>query len=514
MTALTLEQIESFGIKLDQTPELRPGMDFRRNQLYFVIAAAQDETKTVGRGKTAKEVTQRVVRPFFLAANHDFGPYDPDVLEGEGFRPVKVLSVPDEERWPAKGRYGWLKYATGKASPIDREALYTEIRAIYVRHLEYADETYHDVAALYTIGSYLFRIWSAYPYLHLNGTRASGKSQTLRVMQGLGLNALSAGSMSQSALLRTASGNPGVVCVDEAEQLNGEKGEDLRLLLNGGYQASGMAIRSEKDATDNWHPVEYPTYGPKVLASINPLEPTLQSRCIVISTEPTIRPIPDFKPDAEEWVDVRGQLYHFALQHAPAIAALTETWDATLRAQRAPDLISRQWELAKPLVVLADYCGGPPLADRLIAFFRAYYATQAKTFDEIDRTRIVLKALPRVIRTMTPYDASNFYSLKDIHSVTISFLEEDAREKVTTRSVSRHLTTLGFKDRKGIPGGTAIRLDPEHVKTQFAKRRVDPHAEDAAWFDIDYTPLPVAPETPVTRQPEFDWLDGYNEVTE
>lgn len=509
MKPLTLDQIFDLGIELDQTPEMRPGMDFHGDNAYFVIGAPQFETRTVGKGKAAKEVTERVVRPWLIGADYEFGPYDAEVLAAKGFRAAHVIAVPKEERWAAKGPFGWARFLTGKSPRIDAPTMYAEIRGIYVKHLEFADETYHDVASLYAIGSYLFRLWSAYPYLHLNGTRASGKSQTLRVMQGLALNAISAGSMSQSSLLRTASGTPGLICVDEAEQLNGEKGEDLRLLLNGGYQASGAAIRSEKDAKDNWHPVEYPTYGPKVLASINPLEPTIQSRCIVIATEPAVRKIPDFRADDEQWQDVRGQLYTFALQHAPAINALTQRWDSELHATRAPDLVSRQWELAKPLVVLADYCGGPALADQMIAFFRTYYADQAKAFDEVDRTRTVLKALPRVVRTKTPIDGDWHYLLKDIHEVAISFLEEDAREKVTTRTISRQLNTLGFRDRTGVTGGTAVRLDPDKIRAQFAKRRVDPFPEDAHWLESNQVPPAPAPR----QDPALDGLfDAYEEL--
>ena len=512
MKPLTREQLEHLAVDLTETPELRPGMDFRRNQAYFTIPVPQFETKKVGKGKDAKEVEKRVVKTWILAADRGLAPYDDELLAKDGFRPAGIVQAPNEDRWPKDGPWSWSAYAFGECADVDPVALYDDIREVFTAHIEFGEETYHDIASLYVIGSYLFRIWNAYPYIHLNGTRATGKSQTLSIMVALGLNARTASQITASALLRSAAGNPGLICVDEAEQLSGEKGEAVRLLLNGGYKATGTAQLSVAQG-DNWVATEFPVYGPKVLASINPLEPTIQSRCIVISTHPAIRTIPNFRADRPEWGVMRGRLYAFAMQNASRIADLSEEWEGEKHDLRAPKLISRQWEIGLPLVVLADYIGGDELADRVIRFLEHYYEEQAKHLDEIDRARTVLRALPHVIRTKTPVDADHHYFLKDIHEVALSQVEEDAREKITTRTISRQLIALGFRDRKTITGGTAIRLDPEAIRTEMRRRRVEPLAEDAAWVEADELTIPGLPpaEPAPTTKPEFDWLNSYIE---
>lgn len=512
MKAMTREQLEHLEIDLVDTPELRPGMDFRRNQAYFTIPVPQQETRTVGKGKAAKEVKKRVVKTWILAADRGIGPYDGELLAKDGFRPASIVQAPDESRWLKEGPWSWTAYEFNECGHIEPADLYRAIRQVFTDHVEFAEEAYHDITSLYVIGSYLFRLWNAYPYIHLNGTRASGKSQTLNIFQELGLNGMSASQITPSALLRTAAGVPGLWCVDEAEHLSGDRGEQVRLLLNAAYKASGKAVLSVPDG-DGWRAEEFPVYGPKVLASINPLEPTLASRAIVISTHPAIRTIPNFKVGEPAWATLRGQLYTFAMQHAPAIAALTEEWELEKHETHAPKLVNRQWEIGGPLVILADFVGGDDLAASIVTFLEKYYEEQAKHLDEVDRTRTVLKALPRVIRTKTPVDGDFHYFLKDIHEVVINQVEEDSRDKITTRTVSRQLNALGFRDRKTITGGTVVRLHPAEVRAQIKRRRVEALPEDAAWVDADELfPAPVAPVTPpATKHQEFDWLDSYIE---
>src|SRR6476646_4557353 len=95
---------------------------------------------------------------------------------------------------------------------------------------------------------------------------------------------------------------------------------------------------------DRYTPVEYDVFGPKALASINPLEPVIASRCIVIGMRPAIRELPDFEMNSPQWQAMRDRLYVWALSNAQDLAALAAQWRAEKKARLAPRLIGRAWE--------------------------------------------------------------------------------------------------------------------------------------------------------------------------
>ena len=93
-------------------------------------------------------------------------------------------------------------------------------------------------------------------------------------------------------------GNPGLLCIDEAERFDNEKGSELRTILLGGYKAGNQAVRAERTTGGAFMNKRYETYGPKALGSINPLDPTLGSRTVVITMKPATRRIATFPFDS------------------------------------------------------------------------------------------------------------------------------------------------------------------------------------------------------------------------
>lgn len=174
-------------------------------------------------------------------------------------------------------------------------------------------------------------------------------------------------------------GNPGLLCIDEAESFDNEKGSELRTILLGGYKAGNQAVRAERTTGGAFMNKRYETYGPKALGSINPLDPTLGSRTVVISMKPATRRIATFPFDSDEWSEMRNQLYLFAMHHTGNISHLLKVWEADHRHTRASELFnSRQDSPLRPrsgprrprdlrgtdfTPVLLRGPGGPALAD-------------------------------------------------------------------------------------------------------------------------------------------------------
>ena len=499
----------------DEQTTLYPGTDFHNGTLYLTVPLWKTEMVEVGSGRGKHLEPKKVPRTMCVSSEREWFDFTEERLDERGFVFPEFFIQKRESNWPLPDVKAWL---TGSAPVIDGKVLFNELRDIFIKHIEYSDDVYYDIVPLYVMTSYLYRLFDAVGYLHFNGTQASGKSQNLRLLTAFGFNTSWASNISAASLFRTTAGDPGILCVDEAESFEGERGQELRLILNAGYMNGASTRRAEKTADGVTHaPTEFKTYGPKVLASINSLEPVIQSRCIVVHMAPAIRKIPEFDQYKAQWRPIRSQLYFWAMQNATALKEHATLWNNDLRWSRADALQARAWQISQQTIVTADFLGGEAMSGPLIAYFAKYFEEMQKAAETVDRQRLLIKILPRVFATKNPevIGSDTFWALTDIKDVLLEHLDEDQREYYKSRQVSRHLTALGFKGRKPHKGGTLVLLDEQEVRAQLKRRRVEPFDEDTAWFTgersyLDGVPRDVAAST--EQQPEDDqysWLEAY-----
>lgn len=499
---ITLDQLKTRGIEpvpefiWDDPVYLRPAIDYIDGIVYITVPVRRNVPKVEGRGKAAREVVVVEDALVTITSERETFAYTPETLAERGFTMPDTITRPKGRRWSAESIKAFLK---GDDTPPDPVTLQHGLRQTYEEYVEFASEEYYDILPLFIMGGYMFRAFGALGYLHFNGTKASGKSRNLALLDVLGFNTEWAANMSAAALYRTIAGFPGVTLIDEAETWDGERREDLRQILNAGYTDGSTVKRAEKGANDMFQVQSFDTFGPKVLASINPLDQVIGSRCLIVLMRPALRKIPEFQRHDARWPRLRDRLYLWAMYHTEAVSALLREWNDTVRFERAPDLLGRQWQITQMYVVLADYLdrlSGDQLCDRLIVFFNDYFAAQQKSEDATDRIRIVLQALPRVLARQAPLEGG-FFLLKDIHAVVSDYLEDDAREYYKTRNLAKHLDVLGFRDKKSSKQGTQVRLTPEAIRQEFRQRRVAPQPEDEQWLagEVEYTHEVFAPST-------------------
>lgn len=462
---------------------LYPGTDYKNGTLYMTFPRFREIEIRNKKGDVTG--TELKVSTFALTSEGTAFWYDPETVTRKGYVFPHTFTQQQESRWPIPDIDA---FRTGQAETIMPLDLYTDLRETVIDHVEYErlDSPFYDLVVYYILLTYVFRIFPSIAYLHFNGTMASGKSQNLRLFSLLGFNAIWASNMSPASLYRQVAGCPGVLCIDEAESFEGERGEELRRLLNAGYTAPGLVPRAEKVDGDRFSTVMYATYGPKVLASINPMEPVIGSRCIVIPMQPSLRDIKPIRINDEKWPLLRNKLYLWAMQNAYEIEEKRDYWANLAYAEDSNlGLKDRQWELALPFVVMADHIGGRDEAMKLIDFFKEQFIAYQKAQEETDRLRLLLKCLPAVlIHPDGPIDG-DWYYLKTVHDVVAEHLDEDAREYYRTKATSKHLKALGWRERRSHKGGNLVRIPEESVREQFRKRNIDPFTPEEVNFTRD-----------------------------
>lgn len=468
------------AIRWDTKPPLRPGYDFRDGRVFVTLPAQGAVTKTKGRGKDKEEYV--AYEPVVACITNDPSQFifDEDNVTALGYEYPSTVMLPSSRRWSERAIANFLSKQT---EPPDPFLLYSRLRDIYVEFIEFADERYYDIMPLFVMSTYVFRLFKSFGYIHFNGTAASGKSQNLRMLQALAFNTVWASNMSSPALFRTMAGNPGTICIDEAESFESERGQELRQILNAGYIDGAVVARAERGTNEAFRVVNYEAYGPKVLASINPLDDVLASRSLVVTMMPAVRTIPEFDQYESRWQQVRDNLYLWTMHHSTDLAHAVEEWNSAKRFDLAPKLRSRQWQVAQTYLVLADYIDeSGKLRDDLIEWFNAYYVETQRSQDSTDRMRLLLKTLPRVLREKQPWER-HWYNIKDIHELVKELLEEDQTEYFKTRTVSKNLASLGFRKRRSVRNqGTQVYLTEEEVRECMNRRRVEPFPEDEEWL--------------------------------
>lgn len=465
----------------DDKEELMPAFSVHGDVAYSVVPAVRRVKKIVGKGKEKQEVEEMEAQMAVITSEQKLLPYDDDVLQPRALYPHPEPYIPMPPfKWHQDDV---IKYAKGKTEARTTPDIYEELMEVWKDHAEFGDPIYYKLMALYVMQTYMYTIWSATGYVHFNGTAGSGKSRCLQIIEAVGYNGRSAMNISPSAMFRTINGNPGVLCIDEAEAFKSEKDAEVYKLLLGGYDQHGRAIVNDKIG-DKYRPTAYITYCPKAIASITLLDSTLASRTLVVPMVPAIRN-PEELPDDGDWRYLRNDLHVWALSHAVEIQRLSKAWNSHARHQHARELVNRAWQIARPYLVLAASFD-EELVKELIDFFNVYYVEMRAKMQQADSASLVLQCLPKVIKTKPAVDIDEdgaWYTLQQIHDVVLDHLEEDQHDYYRTKHTFNSLAALRVGPLGENDGRKAFKFSEQQVRDALRRRMVAPFSEDARWYN-------------------------------
>jgi hypothetical protein len=277
----------------------------------------------------------------------------------------------------------------------------------------------------------------------VGGPMNSGKTRVFEILCRLVYRPLQSSNVTAPALFRTLHDKGGTLLFDEAERLRQntpEVGEILSMLL-AGYKRGGQATRLEADG-DTFRTVAFDVYGPKALACIAGLPPTLSSRSISIlmfrAAPDSIKPQRRIDADPTSWERLRDDLHALALEHGAKWLELAE------KSSVCPQGISgRAYELWQPLLALAFWIESHG-AEGLLSLMQkhAFKSLDASREDQIpDADEILLEILTDRVRM------GEFPTPGEI-CTRAKELESTIFDRWTPRTVSKRLKTYGFETRK------------------------------------------------------------------
>lgn len=197
-------------------------------------------------------------------------------------------------------------------------ALHTDIVSYIKRHFDFPSPETFDMLGVWIMGTYIFRAFRYFPYLHFNAEKGSGKTLLMELMSPISFNGVLMSQPSAATVLKLIEQDSATLFIDEAEGLGENRSASIQLknILKTGFARSGIYYSGDE---------MYRTYSPKCFAGINNLDDVIADRTITVRLirkigYPTIDLYRETPQMRKLQSDLRDRLYLFGLQYGVGIA--------------------------------------------------------------------------------------------------------------------------------------------------------------------------------------------------
>lgn len=320
----------------DDVVLLSPALGFQRDVAIVTVAVVE-------RTKDKKLNTQ----PYLVTSSRELMRlFDEQIVTLNG-NEVALRIIPEGCEFLMRWRFADIQRFL-KGESVEPGRVFTTVHDLFTHYVDFRSPVESAILTLWTIGTYFYTMFPAYPYLALNGPKNSGKSTVMRVIQPLAFNMVTTSDPTGPSMFRLIHYTSCTVGIDEAERYHNPKDpgmQQIRQLLNSGYKQGMPAIRL---IGEDMKPQAFDVYSPKILAAIMGLEDILASRCIAIPMRRTDKQMPSFPPDFDG-APIRHSLYTLALTHFRSVYA------NYFERPQLHTLHNRSGELWSPLVALAAF---------------------------------------------------------------------------------------------------------------------------------------------------------------
>jgi len=443
----------------------------------------QDSLSVLGKIQAAQEQTPRKIR---IHPAQDF--VDDQMVYGVMIGDEPYLLTSRREALPFKEleRYelivdnpsvlrmspeGLREFVAGNLT-VQADRLLDDIRSYLRKYVVLTDREIYTVLASWVMGTYVYRVFRAFPYIHVQAEKGSGKTTLMDILHPICFNGQSSSDQSSAVIFRDVHSSASTLFLDEVEYLKKKDSgtfSDVIGILNSGYKAGGRVRRlgPKRDIE------EFSTYSPKMFAGIEDITDTLDQRSIRIRM--TVRleneHVEEYKSTNEEQTfqsSLRDRLYVFGLQYGPRLRS------QYMELEKNPfmtGVINRKRDVWGPLFIVGQIAdesrhdGKSSVQGDIKAYMDVEEDLHARASEEDNLTRSLITVLKEMLGKVTPvyHEGAHFRFLTED---AFAFFKEqpEFKKRLHNKGVGS-LTSL-------LSGRLAITAKPQTVH-EVSKRCYD-----------------------------------------
>lgn len=160
-----------------------------------------------------------------------------------------------------------------------QHGMLAQLEAYLTRWASFPTADYPFVLSLWTVATYLWSRFSAFPYLVItSATKRSGKTLVSELAGFAASRARNITGATPPSVFRMIRDEQATLIMDEAERMSSENASLMRELLNSGYRRGQTIPRVGKGGENEY----WPSYCPKVFVLIGDVSDTLRDRSVII----------------------------------------------------------------------------------------------------------------------------------------------------------------------------------------------------------------------------------------
>lgn len=271
-------------------------------------------------------------------------------------RATGLVFLHEDVQRPALSKTGIEGFLQGSGG-VSPAVLHRELQAYILAFIVLKEPAYGSFLALWTMGTYVHRIFRYYPYVWLNSlVKGSGKTLLMEILQPVVFNGMLVVSPSPAIMYRYVSENAPTFMIDEMEKMrraDRERHGEIMAILNAGFNRNGTVMRCEPAGGGKFRWVAYSTYCPKMFAGLSELDDLLRDRTIRLDMiKKAGEPVePYHETEAIEALQqaLRDKLYTVGLNYAKTMAAYYRNSALEI----VDHLSNRERDIWWPILVLA-----------------------------------------------------------------------------------------------------------------------------------------------------------------
>ncbi|MGR3304388.1 MAG: hypothetical protein ACUZ8I_18085 [Candidatus Scalindua sp.] len=289
--------------------------------------------------------------------------------------------------------------------------LYKRIHDYIKRYFFFKNDSTAKFLSVWAIGTYIFKIFSHYPYVWLTAEKRSGKTLLMDIIKEISFNGEMSTNATESTIFRDVHNNSTTMFLDEMERIgkqDKEKQAAIMSILNTGFSRNGIVKRTASQK-QNFSVQTFSTYSPKMFAGIKDIDDVIQDRAIKIKIlrkkpEEIVRRYKETDERIRMQREIRNGLYIFGLQYAREMADIYNNNYKKL--QGLDHLENRELDIWEPIFTIANVIDienkNSELTDSLSEFSKESSRERSEDDKDYNETCKMLSVLKDMLSELEP----------------------------------------------------------------------------------------------------------------